>query len=314
MRRSGLAGFLYLSVPLGILCAYASPFPAGSKENTPLPAASIHQIVKNLAWNEMQASEHPKHYYRYFERNILPDGSTTSEEVATPHGDVDRLIEVDHRGPSPDQLRKNQELLAELPDDPNLQQSRLKDQQVNRLRRDNVIKDIPDAFVYSYAGKDPKGMIMLKFRPDPNFQPTSRQSLILQGMAGELWVDPTTQRMVKIDGKLIKDVKIGWGFLARLTQGGTFLMKQSLGPDGTWHQKLLSVHFDGTEFVFKHIHIRVKQVRCCYERVPDNLSIRGAIQLLKGNMKLPNDWKSRLESAQRSAALDPNFRHNALRQ
>lgn len=307
MRRSQLVGFLYLSVPLGILCAYASPSTAGSKESGPLQAASIHQIVKNLAWNEMQASEHPKHYYRYIERNILPDGSATSEEVATPHGDVDRLIEVDHHKPSSDQLKKNQELLAELPEDSKLQMSRLRDQQVNRRRRDNVIKDIPDAFVYSYAGKDQQGMIMLKFRPAPNFQPTSRQSLILQGMAGELWVDPATQRMVKIDGKLIKDVKIGWGFLARLTQGGTFLMEQSRGPDGTWHQKLLAVHFDGTEFVFKHIHIRVKQVRCCYERVPDNLSIRGAVQLLKGNMELPTDWKSRLESAQRSAALDPNF-------
>ena len=304
MGRSELVRLLCVSVPLGIFCALASPLPVGSKEKRALPAASIHQMVKNVAWNELQASEHPKHYYRYLERSISADSSTTSEEVATPHGDVDRLLEVDHHEPPPDQLKKNQQLLARLPGDVKLQQSRMKDQQNNRRRRDNVMKDIPDAFVYSYAGKNSKGFIMLKFQPAPNFQPSSRQSLILQGMAGELWVDPATQRMVKIDGKLIKDVKIGWGFLARLNQGGTFLMEQSQGPDGSWHQKLLSVHFDGTEFNFKHIHIRVNQVRCCYERVPDNLSIRKAVQLLQSKPNLPDDWKSRLKSAQKSAGLD----------
>lgn len=312
MKRSAMGPILYLFVPVGILCAIPAAFLAGSKENLDLPAASIHQMVKNVAWNELQASEHPKHYYRYLERNFSADGSTTSEEVATPHGEVDRLIEVDHHAPPPDQIKNNQQLLAQLPGDPELQQTRLKDQQSDRRRRDNVIKDIPDAFVYSYAGRGPKGTIMLKFRPAPNFQPSSRQSLILQGMAGELWVDPSTQRMVKIDGKLINDVKIGWGFLARLNQGGTFLMQQSQGPDGTWYQQLLSVHFDGTELIFKHIHIRVNQVRCCYERVPDDLSIQGAVQLLRGKPHLPKDWKARLESLQKSAALDPNFRNNAM--
>jgi len=305
MRRSQLVPVLYLSVPLGLLCSLPSAILAGSKKDLRLPAASIHQMVKNVAWNEFQASEHPRHFYRYIERNISPDGSTTSEEVATPHGNVDRLIEVDNHAPPPQQLKKHQQLLAKLPGDTELQQSRLKDQQNDRQRRDNVIKDIPDAFIYSYAGRDPNGLIVLKFRPAPDFQPSSRQSLILQGMAGELWVDPSTQRMVKIDGKLIKDVKIGWGFLARLNKGGTFLMEQSQGPDRTWHQKLLSVHFDGTEFIFKHIHIRVNQIRCCFQRVPDNLSIRGAVHLLKDNTNLPTGWQSRLESIQKSAALNP---------
>jgi len=284
-----------------LLCALPSAFLAAPKNDLRLPAASIHQMVKNVAWNELQASEHPKYYYRYLERNISANGSTTTEEVATPHGDVDQLIEVDQHAPTPDQMTKNQQLLDQLPYNTKLQQSRLKDQQNNRQRRDNVIKDIPNAFIYSYAGRNSKGLIMLKFRPAPNFQPSSRQSLILQGMAGELWVDPKTQRMVKIDGTLIKDVKIGWGFLARLNQGGTFLMEQAQGPDGRWHQKLLSVHFDGTEFIFKHIHIRVNQIRCCYERVPDNLSIREAVQLLKSKPKLPKDWKSRLEAARNPA-------------
>jgi hypothetical protein len=275
----------------------------GVEHNPELPASSIHQMVKNVAWNEMQASEHPANYYRYIERTLSADGSSTTDEIATPHGDVNRLIEVNNGPPNQQQLEANQQLLARLPGDEELQESRHKDQQSDALRRDNVIRDIPNAFIYTYTGRDQKGLIMLKFRPAPNFQPSSRQSLVLQGMAGELWVDPSTQRMVKIDGSLIKDVKIGWGFLARLNKGGTFLMEQSQGPDGTWHQKLLSVHFDGTVLIFKHIHIRVRQIRCCFERVPDNLSIREAVYWLQTKTTLPKGWQARLDAIERSAAF-----------
>lgn len=248
----------------------------------------------------MQASEHPKHYYRYIERIVSASDSRTVDEISTPHGDVDRLLEVNQHPPDRQQIQQNQQLLAKLPNNLQLQQSRYKDQQSNKRRRDNVIKDIPNAFIYTYAGRNAQGQIMLKFRPAPNFQPSSHQSLILEGMAGELWVDPKTQRMAKIDGQLIRDVKIGWGFLARLNAGGTFLMEQSQGTDGTWHQKLLDVHFDGTELIFKHLHIRVKEYRCCFQRVP-NLSIRAAVHMLQTKTQLPKGWKSQLNAIQKSA-------------
>jgi len=294
----------YVYVPLTMLCVAPPPLAARSRQGPLLPASKIHQMVRNVAWNELHASEHPSHYYSYIERNTLPDGSSTVEEIATPHGSVDRLIEVDHHTPDSRQLAQNQALLNQLPDDRQLQQSRFKDQQKDRQRRDNVLKDIPQAFIYTYAGSDPRGRIMLKFQPAPGFEPSSRQSLILQGMAGELWVDPSAQRIVKISGTLIKDVKIGWGFLARLSQGGTFRMEQSQGPDGTWHQKLLSVQFDGTVLVFKHIQIRVRQIRCCFERVPDNLSIEEAVHLLEARANLPQDWQTRLEAVQKAAPVD----------
>jgi hypothetical protein len=307
MKKSALVQSLSLAVPTALFCTLTASLLASPRNNLQLTDASIHQVVKNVAWNEMQASKHPAHYYRFVVRDIAPEGSSTTDEIATPHGNVDRLIEVNNHPPDPQQLQKNQQSLAKLPDDTQLQQSRFRDQQSDRMRRDNVIKDIPDAFVYTYVGRDPKGLIMLKFQPAPDFRPSSRQSLILQGMAGELWVDPATQRMVKIDGSLIKDVKIGWGFLARLNKGGTFLMEQSQGPDGTWHEKLLSVHFDGTVLIFKHIHIRVKQIRCCFERVPDGLSIRDAVHLLQAKTTLPKDWRSRLAAIQESTASNSHL-------
>ncbi len=101
MKKS-VAGHLFVFVPSpGASFAHRhSDIRAGSKAKGPrLPAASIHQMVKNVAWNEFQASEHPTHFYRYLERDISADGSTTTDIVATSHGEVARLIEVNNHPP-----------------------------------------------------------------------------------------------------------------------------------------------------------------------------------------------------------------------
>ncbi len=303
MKNSTLTHSLWLCLAgtlLVTLCTGTAPLLAGKAQDLKLPASSIHQLVKNVIWNELQASEHPPHYYRYVERDISPDGSSTSEQIATPHGYVDRLIAADGHPPSQQQIEKNKQLLAKLATSTQLQQSRFKDQQSDTQRRDNVLRDVPNAFAFTYAGRDHRGLIMLKFRPDPQFKPSSRQSLILQGMAGEMWIDPVTQRMVKIDGTLTQDVKIGWGFLARFNKGGTFLVEQSQGPDGTWHQKLLSVRFDGTVLIFKHLHIHETQIRCCFRQVPRDLTVRAAVHLLQTETSLPKGWSARLDAVRKS--------------
>jgi hypothetical protein len=304
MKKNTLAGSSWLWLTVGSLFTVFAVFdsqPARTAQKPELPAPTVHRMMKNVAWNEMQASEHPAHYYRYIQKTISPDESRTTDEIATSHGRVARLIEVDDHPPSSQQLQKNRQLLAKLPGDAQLQQSRFKDQQSNAQRRDNVIEDMPNAFIYTYAGRDQQGLVLLKFRPAPSFQPSSRQSLVLKGMAGEAWVDPKTQRMARIDGTLIQDVKIGWGFLARLNKGGTFLLEQSQGPDGTWHQKLLSVHFDGTVLIFKHIHIHETIIRCCFEQLPFDLSIRAAVHMLLTETSLPKNWQNRLGAIQKSA-------------
>jgi hypothetical protein len=163
-----------------------------------------------------------------------------------------------------------------------------------------VIKNLPEAFIFRLVGKAPDGSIHIKFRPDPQFNPSSRQALVLEGMAGDLWIDPSSQRLVKINGTLIKNVTIGWGFLARLYKGGRFLMEQSKGSDGVWHQKLLSVDFDGTELIFKGLHVHEKIIRCCFERVPHNLTITEAVRKLQESPALPEHWESDLEAIEES--------------
>lgn len=274
---------------------------AGQTPQSPPP--DIPRLVSDMSWNELQASRHPAHYYQYLERTISPGSSQTSLEITASGGTVDRLVEVDGSPPTQQQINQNQSLLKRLTTDEGLRRSRLKDQRSDRDRRDNVIRDLPKAFIYSYKGKDKDGLIRLTFKPDPNFHPSSRQALILEGMAGELWVNPSSQRLAKVDGTLISDVTIGWGFFARLYKGGRFLLEQTRGPDGTWHQRKLSVDFDGSEFLIKGIHIHMKQIRCCFTEVPNNLTVPEAVRMCLKS-PLPPHWQADLEAAQHSSKFN----------
>jgi len=294
--------FLFCMVGCALIAIQTAPstLMASSHQAQQQPPPNIHKLIRDMAWNELQATEHPAHYYRYINRNASPDGSRTTEQIQTSQGVAELLLAVNGKSPSAKQRQANDHLLSRLITDPGFRQSRLKDQRQDTARRNSVIKNLPEAFIYTYLGRSKDGLIHLKFRPDPQFNPSSRQALILEGMAGELWVDPSCQRMVTIDGMLIKDVTIGWGFLAHLYKGGRFLMEQSKGPDGTWHPKLLSVDFDGTELIFKGLHIHEREIRCCYERVPHNLSIKTAVHMLQEHPALPEHWDADLDAIEKS--------------
>ena len=294
-----MAGYLLILTPAAL-----PSFEASSSLKQQQPSVDIHKLIRNMAWNELQAAEHPAHYYRYLNREVSQGGSRTTEQIGTSQGVAELLIAVNGKPPDAQQRAANNQRLSKLVHDAGFRQSRLKDQRQDAARRDNVIKNLPQAFIYTFLGKTKAGLIHLKFRPDPKFQPSSRQALILEGMAGELWVDPSAQRMVRIDGTLTQDVTIGWGILARLNKGGRFLMEQSEGPDGAWHQKLLSVDFDGTELIFKRLHVHERLIRCCYERVPDNLPMAEAVPMLRTQTALPEHWESTLDAIEKSIKSD----------
>ena len=290
-----MVGCFLIATPTAVPSLKASP-----SLNQQPASLDIHKLIRDMAWNELQAAEHPAHYYRYINREVSPDGSRTTEQIGTSQGVAELLLDVNGKPPTAKQRGASNALLSKLATDSRFRQSQLNDQRQDISRRDSVIKNLPNAFIYKFLGRTQDGLVHLKFRPDPEFQPRSRQALILEGMAGELWVDPSAQRMVKIDGTLIKDVTIGWGLLARLYKGGRFLMEQSKGPDGTWHQKLLSVDFDGRELIVKGLHVHERLIRCCFERVPDKLTIAEAVHMLRTQTALPEHWKSNLDAIEKS--------------
>ncbi|HTV54174.1 MAG TPA: hypothetical protein VMI06_04585, partial [Terriglobia bacterium] len=189
---------------------------------------------------------------------------------------------VNGRPPTEKQCRGNLDLLNRIVANPVLQESRLKSQQSDMRRRETLFIEMPRAFLFHYEGTEKTtGWFRIKYWPNPAFHPNSRAAGVLMGLQGTMWVDPSSKRIVRIQGTLNKAVTFGWGILARLQRGGRFVMEQSRLPDGAWHERLLFVRFTGTILIFKRLNVNLKQTFTAYREMPDNLTIAQAVDILK---------------------------------
>ena len=127
--------------------------------------------------------------------------------------------------------------MQKLRDHPEEQARKHHKDQADGDRDNEMLKLLPDAFLYTYLGTvpGPNGpCYRLHFEPNPAFRPPDRQGEVYHGMAGELWVDQAQQRMVRLDAHLISDVNFGWGVVGRLFQGGTILVEQKDVGEHHW--------------------------------------------------------------------------------
>ena len=143
-----------------------------------------------------------------------------------------------------------------------------------------MFKAIPDAFIFKYDGIE-NGLVRLTFFPNPNYDPPTRDLRVFRSLSGKMWVDPNARHLVRIEGQLFEDVTFGWGILARLYKGGTFNVNmREVGP-GHWDMTSLDVNMAGHAVLFKNIAVKQHQTQSEFRRVPDNITIAEAYQLLQ---------------------------------
>ena len=105
-----------------------------------------------------------------------------------------------------------------------------------------MLRALPTAFVYQYAGAadGPAGKVeKFTFKPNPTILAPDLETQVLTQMAGEIWIDPAHQRVVRLEGHLQQDVDFGWGILGRLNKGGWIAIEQADVGGGQWR----TVHF-----------------------------------------------------------------------
>jgi hypothetical protein len=199
--------------------------------------------------------------------------------VETKSGSLDRLIAIAGEPLTGAQQRGETERLLRLSHNPEeqhkLEQTRRKDaEQCNRF-----LQMIPDAFLFEYAGES-GSLIKLTFKPNPRFQPPSREGKVLHEMAGEIWVDAKQQRLVSINGQLLNEVKFARGLLGYLEKGGQFTVKRTEITPGHWELTEMAVDMRGKALLFKTISVQQKELHSNFQHVPDDLSLSDAAGLL----------------------------------
>lgn len=256
---------------------------AGARSHPQNLPASANDLVRRVVANELKPDAA---HYMYRDTTQREDGGTvTKEMIETKDGVFARVIAINGKPLTPSQREKEDKRLQRLITDPNALASKRKEQKEDENRVRRMVGALPDAFLYEYAGieEGPHGeqLLTLNFRPNPNYDPPSREQQVYTGMRGTVVVDLDADRIAKIDGTLFRDVSFGWGILGKLDKGGTFIVEQADVANGHWEPTRMALNFTGKILLFKSFVRKSIDTSSDYRRVPDDLTVAQALNMLK---------------------------------
>ena len=169
--------------------------------------------------------------------------------------------------------------MRKLVEDPNEQAKRARRSKQDEDKARELLRAIPDAFIFKYDGTE-SNLTRLTFTPNPHYSAPTRELMVYHAMTGSLSVDRVALRLVMIEGRLVEDVKFGWGLLGHLDKGGTFKVIQQKVSDNHWDQVFLDVNMTGRAIIFKNLNIKTKQILSDFRRVADDMTLTRAYEIL----------------------------------
>jgi hypothetical protein len=239
-------------------------------------------LVRHASYNELHQTA-PPYPVRYKLRKQDEKGVTTKEIVPTKDGDVARLVAKDDKPLTPEQNKAELDRLSNLLAHPEIQEHRHKREQEDSGRADEMIRLLPDAFLYAYLDMTagPNGpAYRLSFKPNPDFHPPDREAEVYHGMEGEICIDQGQERIVKLDAHLIADVNFGWGILGKLYKGGSLSIEQKDVGHRHWEATQMKLNLTGMALMLKPLSFQTTETSTDFQPVPLNMSYQDAIHLL----------------------------------
>ena len=243
------------------------------------PELSPTDLVKAVIYNELHPSNSPDVHWKYKLYKQADGKQETREVVETKSGSLDKLLLTSGRPLSEEQRRSEDERILKFTRDPQAQKKAEQERKKDAAQCDAFLKMIPDAFVFQYAGQS-GNLVKVTFKPNPQFRAPTREGKVLQQMAGEMWVDGSQKRLSSINGQLMNEVKFGGGLLGHLEKGGQFMVKRAELSPGDWEVTELAVNMRGKALLFKSISVQQKEIHSDFERLPADLSLAEAANLL----------------------------------
>jgi hypothetical protein len=239
-------------------------------------------LVRAASWNELHTPKNG-HPVRFQLRKEDENGATTKDIFETKDGDIARLIAFNDQPLTPEKEKAERARLENLLAHPELQARRHKREQEDSSRSNEMVRLLPDAFLYTYRGivNTANGpAYRLTFEPNDKFIPPDREAQVYHGMAGELWINCAQKRMARLDAHLISDVDFGWGIFGRLFKGGTILVEQQDVGSSHWEATHLKLNLTGKILMVKSLVIKTIEDGSDYRPVSNTLTYKDGIQIL----------------------------------
>ncbi|MGC2299673.1 MAG: hypothetical protein WA476_12780 [Acidobacteriaceae bacterium] len=286
------------------------PLPA-FVQSDPSPATDAAALIRRSVANHMtaEAAHHPQRFVLH-KKDDRRD--YIQEIIETRQGDVALAIAANGAPLNPDLRQSQIDRLSNLDAHPDLQEHRHKRELEDNARVDKLMRLLPDAFLYHDDGivpctvnvppevlvpgsppasqptPPPTGTATpsaecyhLTFKPNPAWSPPDIESKIMRGMAGEVWIEKSQERLTRLNAQLIADVDFGWGFIGHLDKGGTIYLEQTETTPNDWELTRMKLNLTGRALLVKALNIRMTEEMAHYSPVPTDLDYHKAIQMLQ---------------------------------
>ncbi|HKD78949.1 MAG TPA: hypothetical protein VKH81_04605 [Candidatus Angelobacter sp.] len=287
-----------LAVLLLLVCVASNL--VAQKHRVPPPTDYLALIERSSA-NEIKALENPVPF-EFTERLTWSWGSETRSVIETAEGRADRIVLFQDEPLQPDQQAKQQHRLEKLLRDRDAVKDEFQDQKAETQRRIKMIKAFPQAVLFQFAGHE-KGLMRFTFRPNPEFSPKDRETQMYRGMEGSVWIEPEQERIVRVEGRLVKDVSFGWGFLGHLNKGGIYEIAQDEIVPGMWRITTLNVDVKGKIFLISGFRFFREEQDSNFRLTSASIHYRDAVESLLTTQVSPLA-KDRGRSKTRAARSD----------
>lgn len=228
---------------------------------------------------------------RYRIRKVDHKNDVVRVEMETRQGAVARLVE------------RNGEPLTAAEDA--AEQERLKDVLAHRAefvkhhkrdagaRQDTLalVAQMPAAMTYTYAPGQPQSasfagpQVVLDFEPNRNYHPPTMASEMLTGVAGRIWIDRRSGRVVRVEAHVLHPVSFGWGLVGKIYPGGTIVLEQANPAGDRWVYSKLDLHLN-LRVVVKGVAMDEGMSATGFEVLPGPLDVEDAVRQLLA-MKIP---------------------------
>jgi hypothetical protein len=250
-------------------------------------SADPSQSVREMVANEIALQKADRSHWMYRHQKANPEFTELRHCVQASQGEVCREVERNGKPLTAEEQKKEDERIQVLLASWRQQEQARKERQEDGKKALRLLNMLPDAFAYHYEGTEGP-YVRLSFVPNPKFDPPTREARVFHAMAGTLWLDASQKRLRKLQGHLTTDVEFGGRLLGCLYKGGSFEVQQTDLGDGIWEVTYLDVHILGKALFFKTIRAQQTETSTFIKRLPDDLSMACAAELLDNSQSQTN--------------------------
>jgi hypothetical protein len=249
---------------------------------------SAVDLARKVVTNELRIQNEEQSHWMYRLEKEEDGRKEVQKLLETKHGSLSQLLSIDGHSLDAKQQRKENQRIQRLVSHPDEQRKLQQASKKKAAQGARLFRILPDVFVFSYASRQ-GDLVTLNFTPNSVFQPTSLEARVFHAMEGEMRVDSKQERLVELNGHLMEDVKFGFGVLGHLDRGSTFEIGQTEVIPGHWEMTALHVNMKGKALLFKTIGVQVTENHSDFHRVPDDLTLEEAADMLVRKIVVANN-------------------------